>query len=52
MNGDGALNLEDVIATLQAGTGQTVQSIYLEADADGDGPIGLTETILIMRKLG
>jgi hypothetical protein len=52
VNGDGAVNLEDVIATLQAATGQTVESIYLEADADGDGRIGIAEAIMILRKLG
>ena len=52
VNGDGAVNLEDVIKALQAVTGQTVESIYLEADADGDGRIGVAEAIMILRKLG
>ena len=52
VNGDGAVNLEDVIMTLQIVTGQTVESIYLEADADGDGRIGVAEAIMILRKLG
>ena len=52
VNGDGAVNLEDVIAALQSVTGQTVGSMYLEADADGDGQIGLVEAIIVLRKLG
>lgn len=52
VNGDGTVNLKDVIAALQAVTGQTVESIYLEADADGDGRIGVAESIMILRKLG
>ena len=52
VNGDGAVNLEDIIVTLQAVTGQTVESIYLEADADGDSRIGLVEAIMVLRKLG
>ena len=52
VNGDGAVNLKDVIVTLQAVTGQTVESIYLEADVDGDDRIGVTEAIMILQKLG
>jgi len=52
VNGDGTVNLEDVIATLQTATGQTVESINLEADADGDGRIGVAEAIMILRNLG
>ena len=52
VNGDGAVNLEDVVMTLQIATGQTVESIYLEADANGDSRIGVAEAIMILRKLG
>ncbi len=52
VNGDGAVSLEDVIITLQIATGQTTEAIYLEADADGDSRIGLSESIMILRKLG
>ena len=52
VNGDGAVNLKDVIVTLQVMTGQTVEHIYLEADADGDGRIGVAEAIIILRRLG
>lgn len=52
VNGDGVVNLEDVIYTLQIITGETPAHIYQEADADGDGKIGLGEAIMILRKLG
>lgn len=52
VNGDGAVNLEDVIMTLQIATGQSPASIFLEADVDGDGRVGLSEAIMILRKLG
>jgi len=52
VNGDGAVNLEDVIVALQAMTGQTVDSLILEADVNSDGRIGLAEAIMVLRKLG
>ena len=50
-NGDGAVDLKDVITTLQVVTGQTPETIRKVADADGDGRIGLGEAIMILRKL-
>ena len=52
VNGNGVVNLEDVIMALQAVTQQTVGSIHLEADTNGDGKIGLAEAIMVLRKLG
>lgn len=52
VNGDGLVNLEDVIATLQVVTGQLPVTIIKEADTDGDGEIGLSEAFHILRKLG
>ena len=52
INDDGDVNLEDVIAALQVVTGQSPATIIKEADADGDGKIGLSEAIIILRKLG
>ncbi len=52
VNGDGVVNLADVIEVLQVATGQTVESIFLEADIDGDGQIGLVEAIMALRKVG
>lgn len=51
VNGDGLVNLEDVIAALQAVTGQSSITIFKEADADGDGKIGLSEALHILRKI-
>ncbi len=52
INGDGSVDLQDVIAVLQIMTGQTVESVFLQADADGDGRIGVAEAIMILRKVG
>ena len=52
VNGDGTVNLEDVIAALQVVTGQSLGSVIKEADADGDGKIGLSEALHILRRLG
>lgn len=52
VNGDGDVNLEDVIAALQIVTGQFPATIIKEADANGDGKIGLSEALYILRKLG
>ena len=52
INGDGSVDLQDVIAVLQIMTGQTVESVFLQADADGDGRIGVAEAIMIIRKVG
>ncbi len=51
INGDGELNLKDMITALQIVTGQTPNEIMNQADADGDGRIGLGEAIYILRKL-
>ena len=52
INGDGTVNLEDVISALQVVTGQTVESVFLQADVNGDGGIGVAEAIMILRKVG
>lgn len=51
VNGDGVMNLKDVISALQVVTKQTPEAIMLEADGDGDGKIGVAEAIMILRKL-
>jgi hypothetical protein len=51
VNGDGDVDLEDVITALHITTGQSPALIIKEADADGDGKIGLSETLHILRKL-
>lgn len=52
VNGDGDVNLEDVITTLQITTGQPPTKVIKEADTDGDGKIGLNEALHILRQLG
>lgn len=52
VNGDGDVDLEDVITALQIITGQQPSLIAKEADTDGDGKIGLSEALHILRKLG
>lgn len=51
VNGDGVVNLEDVIAALQVVTGQTPETIVPQADGDGDGRIGVAEASMVLRKL-
>lgn len=52
VNGDGIVDLKDVLATLQIVTGQTPGTIILQVDADGDGSIGIAEVIMVLRQLG
>lgn len=52
VNGDGDVDLQDVITALQITTGQSPATVFKNADADGDGKIGLSETLHILRKLG
>lgn len=52
VNGDGDVDLQDVITALQITTGQSPATVIKNADADGDGKIGLGEALHILRKLG
>jgi hypothetical protein len=52
VNGDGVLGLDDVIIALQVATGMTPDELTRQADADGDGRIGLVEAIWILGELG
>ena len=45
VNGDGAVNLTDVIRVLQVLSGQNGGQIYKAADINGDGQIGLEELL-------
>jgi hypothetical protein len=51
VNGDSSINLADVIAALQVVTGQSPVTIIKEADADGDGKIGLSEALMVLLKI-
>ncbi|MCP4996912.1 MAG: hypothetical protein GY934_24515 [Gammaproteobacteria bacterium] len=50
VNGDGIVDLQDVILTLQVLTGMSPAEIQLKADANGDGEIGLAEAINAIRQ--
>jgi len=52
VNGDGNVNLKDVILTLQVISGiNPSQNVYQAADVNGDGKIGLSEAIFIMQRI-
>ena len=53
VNGDGVVNLSDVILALQVMSGMTPtgQNIFMSADINGDGKIGLPEVIYILQKV-
>lgn len=51
INGDGVVDLEDLIIALQIATGQAAGSVFVEADMDGDGRISIVEGIIILRQL-
>ena len=51
VNDDKIVNLTDVILSLQLLTGQgTFNEIHVEADADGDNKIGLSDVIFMLEK--
>lgn len=51
INGDGKIDLADILLSLQVAIGSTEGSaaIQIEGDVDGDGRIGIIETISAMR---
>ena len=52
VNGDGIIDLQDVITALQITTGQSPATIMEQADMDGDGQIGIIEALLLLKQLG
>lgn len=52
VNGDGDIDLEDVITALQVTTGQSPATIMQQADMDGDGKIGIVEALMLLKQLG
>ena len=52
LNGDGFVDLEDVISGLQVMTDMDAGQLYKEADVDGDGKIGMAEIVYILQKVG
>ncbi|QTA93921.1 hypothetical protein [Desulfonema magnum] len=51
MNGDGHIRLDDAILALKAISGLQAIGIYSDANADGDGKIGLAEISYILRDI-
>jgi len=51
INGDGDIDLEDVITALRVVTDMDTGSIVKMADADGDGKIGVGEAIKVLHEL-
>ena len=51
VNGDGFVDLTDVIRVLQVLSGQNGGQIYKAADIDGDGKVGLEELLYGLGKL-
>ncbi len=50
INGDGIIDLTDVIRVLQVVTDQSADQIYKQADINGDGKIGLQELVYTLEK--
>ncbi|MCP4352372.1 MAG: PEP-CTERM sorting domain-containing protein [Desulfobacterales bacterium] len=51
VNGDKIVDLSDVVLALKLSAGVSENNIYAEADANGDGKIGIQEVIFILRKM-
>jgi hypothetical protein len=51
VNGDGFLDLKDVILALKNTVRRTQSVVYVGADVNGDGKIGLAEALYDLRKL-
>lgn len=52
VNGDGVVNLEDVVTSLQVVTGMSPSEVMASADTDGDGRIDVSEAVAILKSLG
>lgn len=52
LNGDGFVDLVDVIYGLQVMTDMDAGQLYKKADVDGDGKIGMAEIVYILQKVG
>jgi len=51
VNGDGVIDLIDVIRVLHCLTGQSDEQLYRAADINGDGKLGLEELLYAMKKV-
>lgn len=52
LDGNGAVDLQDVIYGLEVLTGSNPGQLTREADVDGDGKIGMAEIVYILQKTG
>ena len=52
LDGNGAVDLQDVIYGLEVLTGSNPGQLTREADVDGDGKIGMAEVVYILQKTG
>jgi hypothetical protein len=50
VNGDGKVDLADLVLSLQVLTGMSASDVHRGADVNGDGHIGLAEAIFILGK--
>ncbi|MGD9975257.1 MAG: dockerin type I domain-containing protein [Desulfatirhabdiaceae bacterium] len=51
MNNDGIVDLTDAVLALQVINGLQPTGIYLSADVNGDGKIGMAEVIYILQQV-
>ena len=51
INGDGHVDLEDVISVLQVVTGQSITTVAKQADMNGNGKIEMVEALMLLKKL-
>jgi hypothetical protein len=51
LNGDGTINLADVIIGLQAVSGKPITQFGSRADINGDGKVGMAEVLSVLRKV-
>lgn len=51
MNGDGSIDLKDVIIGLQVMANSTTENVSINADANGDGKIGLSDVLYSLSKV-
>jgi len=51
VNGDGMIDLADLVLTLQIQTGGAAAAVTVEGDVNGDGRIGMAEAGYILQRI-